>query len=240
MLGLGLSQPVTCITTDFTGGNYSGSQHLQNKQERGRDRKKTDIHCPCLARGNMLTNYNLFNLNFNIIHWSTISCTLEHWQESQECILIFMNAPIFFYLKLLKRFSFEQSSQASVQSYCLNSVGSTVGAVHLLGLPSSLTLCCCSGSKEEWGVGATFQRPAQLTHLPAGAAHHSQQPWRYSHMMNEPRPRAVYSYFVIIVTWNVNFIFCSVPVMIPAYSLNRGYSIFFVAFSVIGKKDLLC
>lgn len=27
--------------------------------------------------------------------------------------------------------------------------------------------------------------------------------------------------------------------MIPAYSLNRGYSIFFVAFSVIGKQWLL-
>lgn len=41
--------------------------------------------------------------------------------------------------------------------------------------------------------------------------------------------------------FNVNAIifFCCVTVMIPAYSLNRCYAIFFVAFSVIGKQLLV-
>lgn len=47
-------------------------------------------------------------------------------------------------------------------------------------LHSKSTLCFCSGSKEEWGVGVTFQKPAQFPYVSAGAAHHSQQPGRYT------------------------------------------------------------
>lgn len=82
-------------------------------------------------------------------------------------------------------------------------------------------------------MGVTFQKPAQFHYHSAGAAHHSQQPRRYT--------LTVCGWLLIVCVIGLEsfkslivFFFIS-AVMIPAYTLNRGYSIFFIAFSVIGK-----
>lgn len=49
----------------------------------------------------------------------------------------------------------------------------------------------------------------------------------------------IHNKLYLLITGHFLIIFSSVTVMMPAYSVNRAYSIFFVTFSVIGKKLLM-
>lgn len=56
----------------------------------------------------------------------------------------------------------------------------------------------------------------------------------------QSQDNANYVCWLLAIFWkSFQHFFCPITVMMPAYSLNRAYSIFFVTFSVIGKQWLL-